>query len=81
MGGFDSPEKNKALKTVERFYPTLNRWFEMPPMREGRAKFGCAVVDDIIYVMGGMDGGIGLKSVERQVFFILYFRVFSDFLR
>lgn len=36
-------------------------------MHEARARFGCAVVDDYIYVMGGIDGNKELTSVERCV--------------
>ena len=50
---------------MERYDRGRNRWNAVAPMHEERASFGCAVMDDFIYVMGGYDGTFWLKSVER----------------
>lgn len=64
LGGFDN-DKEIALRTGERYDMNLNKWSEIRCMHEARAKFGCAVVDNYIYVIGGINENTGLTSVER----------------
>lgn len=53
------------LKCMEKYNQARRRWITVTPMHEARASFGCAALDEFIYVMGGYDGTFYLKSVER----------------
>jgi hypothetical protein len=53
------------LKCMEKYNHARHRWITMTPMHEARASFGCAALDEFVYVMGGYDGKFYLKSVER----------------
>jgi hypothetical protein len=57
--------KDTYLKCMERYDQGRSQWFAMAPMHEKRASFGCAALDEFIYVMGGYDGKFWLKTVER----------------
>ncbi|KAJ9583040.1 hypothetical protein L9F63_022619, partial [Diploptera punctata] len=63
--GGDGSDNDKYLKCMEKYDKGRNRWYMVAPMHEERASFGCAAVDEFIYVMGGYDGTFWLKSVER----------------
>jgi hypothetical protein len=69
------------LKCVEKYNHARCRWITMTPMHEARASFGCAALDEFIYVMGGYDGTFYLKSVERlvQLSCLRLFCVVSEF--
>lgn len=65
IGGYNNGH-SKAIKTCEKFDPGCNRWFEVSSMLVARAKFGCGVVGNYIYVFGGtQDGNDCLNTVER----------------
>ncbi|XP_069687912.1 kelch-like protein diablo [Periplaneta americana] len=67
IGGIGGEENNRDmyLKSMEKYDRGRNQWFNVAPMHEERASFGCAAVDEFIYVMGGYDGTFWSKSVER----------------
>ena len=63
IGGRD--HNSKYLNTVRRFDLEKWDWFEEPPMNNRRSSFSSCVLNEYIYVMGGIDGHNRLKSAER----------------
>ena len=52
------------IQDAFRYNPSSNAWTKVASMQTGRA-YHCAVtLDDLIYVIGGSNGQISLKSVE-----------------
>jgi hypothetical protein len=56
-----------AIKTVESFNASSNKWVTREPLHQGRAGAGVAVVNDHIFVFGGRGLGTAglLTSVEE----------------
>ncbi|XP_048852663.1 kelch-like protein 10 [Brienomyrus brachyistius] len=44
------------VRTMEVYDPAINQWHAGPPMRQQRSYFGIAVVDGLLFAMGGSDG-------------------------
>jgi len=63
IGGWT--EKEKALSHVEIYDPRTKKWTMAKAMRERRCGLGCAVLNNVIYAVGGHDGQRYLSSVER----------------
>jgi len=49
---------------MEKYDLRMNRWTQMENMNGRRLQFGIAVIDDILYVVGGRDGLKTLNTVE-----------------
>eukprot|EP00057_Strongylocentrotus_purpuratus_P032617 XP_788235.1 PREDICTED: kelch-like protein 12 [Strongylocentrotus purpuratus] len=62
IGGEVSPSRN-TLCTAERYQPAINNWSPIPPMKHSRRGVGVAIVDNIIYAIGGADS-TPLRDVE-----------------
>ncbi|XP_063964509.1 kelch-like protein 12 [Lytechinus pictus] len=62
IGGEVSPSRN-TLCTAERYQPAINNWSPLPPMKQSRRGVGVAIVDGIIYAIGGADS-TPLRDVE-----------------
>ena len=61
-GGFNG----HRLNVVEIYNPWLRSWRTGPPMLNARADVTMEVVDDILVVFGGSDGGYNsLQTMER----------------
>lgn len=52
------------LKSVERYDLRLDEWTPVPEMSVCRSGPGIAVLDGVMYVIGGFDGLVNLKSAE-----------------
>ena len=51
------------MRTVEKYNPTSNTWCEVSPMLTPRRGLGAAILDGILYVVGGSDGIAALNQV------------------
>jgi N-acetylneuraminic acid mutarotase len=62
IGGYflDSYSSN-----VQVYSPSNNSWSTGPPMPTARAYLGVAVVNDVLYAIGGFDGQNWLNTVEK----------------
>lgn len=61
-GGYDRVE---CLKTAECYIPNTNNWLNLPNMRENRGRFQIAMLNDVIYALGGSNGHTELSSMEK----------------
>ena len=62
MGGWCSGD---AISSVERFEPRNNEWRMVSPMLKRRCGVGVAVLNNLLYAVGGHDGQSYLNSIER----------------
>ena len=62
VGGWCSGD---AISSVERYDPQTNEWRMVAPMNKRRCGVGVAVLNDLLYAVGGHDGQSYLNSVER----------------
>lgn len=63
IGG--SSDDNTYSNSVERYDPVEDKWTQLASMNYERRLFGCAVLNNMIYVAGGLSHRIYLSSVER----------------
>lgn len=49
---------------VEVFDPIANRWEKCQPMTTARSRVGVAVLNGLLYAIGGYDGQLRLSTVE-----------------
>ncbi|KAG2458235.1 KLH18 protein, partial [Polypterus senegalus] len=62
VGGLNSA--GDSLNVVEVFDPIANRWERCQPMTTARSRVGVAVVNGLLYAIGGYDGQSRLSTVE-----------------
>uniref|UniRef100_A0A3P8WCH7 Kelch-like family member 18 n=2 Tax=Cynoglossus semilaevis TaxID=244447 RepID=A0A3P8WCH7_CYNSE len=62
VGGLNS--SGDSLNVVEVFDPIGNIWERCQPMRTARSRVGVAVVNGLLYAIGGYDGQSRLRTVE-----------------
>ncbi|XP_061150517.1 kelch-like protein 18 [Syngnathus typhle] len=62
VGGLNS--SGDSMNVVEVFDPTGNFWERCQPMRTARSRVGVAVVNGLLYAIGGYDGQSRLSTVE-----------------
>jgi len=62
VGGWCSGD---AIASVERFDPQAVAWKMVAPMSKRRCGVGVAVLNDLLYAVGGHDGQSYLNSIER----------------
>lgn len=62
VGGWCSGD---AIASVERFDPQSADWKMVAPMSKRRCGVGVAVLNDLLYAVGGHDGQSYLNSTER----------------
>lgn len=62
VGGWCSGD---AIASVERFDPQSADWKMVAPMSKRRCGVGVAVLNDLLYAVGGHDGQSYLNSIER----------------
>ncbi|NXA09765.1 KLH18 protein, partial [Sapayoa aenigma] len=62
VGGLNSA--GDSLNVVEVFDPIANRWEKCQPMATARSRVGVAVVNGLLYAIGGYDGQLRLSTVE-----------------
>lgn len=62
VGGWCSGD---AIASVERFDPHASDWKMVAPMSKRRCGVGVAVLNDLLYAVGGHDGQSYLNSIER----------------
>ena len=60
--------KEKQLCSVERYDLPLQQSFSMPDMSLARSGLGCAIMNKVLYVVGGTDGIKALKVGESMDF-------------
>jgi N-acetylneuraminic acid mutarotase len=53
------------LSTVEVYDPKTDKWEQLPDMPSARGVLSSSVVDDKIYVIGGLNFGGNLSTVEE----------------
>lgn len=54
-----------CLNIVEKYDPEKNKWQRVAPMCARRLGVAVAVVNDMLYAVGGSDGTSPLGTVER----------------
>lgn len=64
VGGWCSGD---AISSVERYDPQSCDWKIVAPMSKRRCGVGVAVLNDLLYAVGGHDGQSYLNSIERYV--------------
>ncbi|KAB7497584.1 Kelch-like protein 20, partial [Armadillidium nasatum] len=66
FGGIGISKENDGmvLDSCEKYNVESNKWITIAPLGKGRAYHGVAVVNDLIYVIGGYNGSKWLDSVE-----------------
>uniref|UniRef100_A0A8C3DK80 Kelch like family member 18 n=1 Tax=Corvus moneduloides TaxID=1196302 RepID=A0A8C3DK80_CORMO len=67
VGGLNSAANfyaGDSLNVVEVFDPIANRWEKCQPMATARSRVGVAVVNGLLYAIGGYDGQLRLSTVE-----------------
>ncbi|XP_032153861.1 kelch-like protein 18 isoform X3 [Sapajus apella] len=67
VGGLNSAANfyaGDSLNVVEVFDPIANRWEKCRPMTTARSRVGVAVVNGLLYAIGGYDGQLRLSTVE-----------------
>ena len=64
VGGWCSGD---AISSVERYDPQSSEWRMVAPMSKRRCGVGVAVLNDLLYAVGGHDGQSYLNSIERSV--------------
>ena len=52
------------MKSVEKYNPTTDTWCEVSPMLTSRRGLGAAILDGILYVVGGSDGIAAVNQVK-----------------
>ncbi|NXI38270.1 KLH18 protein, partial [Galbula dea] len=62
VGGLNSA--GDSLNVVEAFDPIANRWERCQPMATARSRVGVAVLNGLLYAIGGYDGQLRLSTVE-----------------
>ncbi|KAL1458174.1 hypothetical protein WDU94_008343 [Cyamophila willieti] len=62
VGGWCSGD---AISSVERYDPQSSDWKIVAPMSKRRCGVGVAVLNDLLYAVGGHDGQSYLNSIER----------------
>ena len=60
--------KERLLCSVERYDLPLQQSFKMPDMSLARSGLGCAILEKVLYVIGGHDGTKALKIGECMDF-------------
>lgn len=63
LGGFSIAS---TMKCVWRYDPSLNSWQEVSPMSTGRAFCKTSLLNNKLYVVGGISKGDPLKSAEES---------------
>lgn len=66
VGGWCSGD---AIASVEKFDPQTMEWKMVAPMSKRRCGVGVAVLNDLLYAVGGHDGQSYLNSIERLEYF------------
>ena len=64
VGGWCSGD---AISSVERYDPQTSEWRMVAPMSKRRCGVGVAVLNDLLYAVGGHDGQSYLNSIERYI--------------
>ncbi|XP_060104082.1 kelch-like protein 18 isoform X1 [Heteronotia binoei] len=67
VGGLNSAAHfyaGDSLNVVEVFDPVANRWAQCQPMTTARSRVGVAVLNGLLYAIGGYDGQLRLSTVE-----------------
>ncbi|NXH12017.1 KLH18 protein, partial [Bucco capensis] len=62
VGGLNSA--GDSLNVVEVFDPIANHWEKCQPMGTARSRVGVAVLNGLLYAIGGYDGQLRLSTVE-----------------
>jgi hypothetical protein len=52
------------MSSGEKYNPETNTWTHIPDMHNKRARMSTAVIDDMIFVIGGNDTGRDMSNVE-----------------
>ena len=63
IGGDDS--SGSAFRSGERYDPVANTWSPIASMGTARRNHAAAVIDGLLYAIGGWDGSSHLSSGER----------------
>ncbi|XP_045140970.1 kelch-like protein 3 [Echinops telfairi] len=59
-----SSGSTSTLRTVDVYDGVKDQWTSIASMQERRSTLGAAVLNDLLYAVGGFDGSTGLASVE-----------------
>ena len=64
-GRSNTPSGSVDTDTVDHYNPMTNSWAKAPSLTVPRYRVGVTAHDDIIYALGGGNGTVYHKSVER----------------
>lgn len=64
VGGFNG---SLRVGTVDVYDSVKDQWTSIASMRERRSTLGVAVLNDLLYAVGGYDGRIGRFRVESTI--------------
>jgi hypothetical protein len=53
------------MSSCEKYNPETNTWSPVPDMHRPRSSVATAVIDDMIFVIGGFDSGATTNHVEH----------------
>lgn len=63
VGGFNG---SLRVRTVDVYDGAKDQWTSIASMQERRSTLGAAVLNDLLYAVGGFDGSTGRWLGERQ---------------
>lgn len=63
VGGFNG---SLRVRTVDVYDGAKDQWTSIASMQERRSTLGAAVLNDLLYAVGGFDGSTGRWLRERQ---------------
>ena len=72
VGGFSG---SLRVRTVDAYDPVKDTWVSCPSMKARRSTLGVALLNDLIYAVGGFDGSSGDNCLNSFIclFFIDYY--------
>jgi len=65
LGGFASNAVHESINIVDMFDSSSKQWKHMPQMSRCRGRLGVAVLNGMLYALGGFDCAVRLNSAER----------------
>lgn len=66
VGGFNSSLRER---TVDVYDGARDRWSAAASMQERRSTLGAAVLDELLYAVGGFNGNIGTVKTHKLSWF------------
>lgn len=65
IGGYDRFDGSSALKTLQRYHPETEEWESLAPLSASRSGFGAAVMDGMLYLVGGCNSFSKVSTTDK----------------